>query len=79
MITGALFLLALFFSPIAGVMPPEATAPVLIIVGYFMMKSVGRHRLAGSGIGIPALLTMTLMPFTYNITNGIGAGSSPTR
>ena len=39
--TGVLFLLCVFFSPIAGVIPPEATAPVLIIVGYFMMESVG--------------------------------------
>ena len=73
-ITGALFLLAIFFSPIAGIVPPEATAPVLVIVGYFMMKSVGRIDWRDPGIGIPALLTMTLMPFTYNITNGIGAG-----
>jgi AGZA family xanthine/uracil permease-like MFS transporter len=73
-ITGALFLLAIFFSPIAAIVPPEATAPVLVIVGYFMMKSVGRIDWRDPGIGIPALLTMTLMPFTYNITNGIGAG-----
>ena len=40
-VVGVLFLLAMFFSPIAGIVPPEATAPALIIVGYFMMKSVG--------------------------------------
>ena len=73
-VTGALFLLAIFFSPIAAIVPPEATAPVLVIVGYFMMKSVGGIDWRDPGIGIPALLTMTLMPFTYNITNGIGAG-----
>ena len=73
-VTGALFLLAVFFSPIAAIVPPEATAPVLVIVGYFMMKSVGGIDWRDPGIGIPALLTMTLMPFTYNITNGIGAG-----
>jgi AGZA family xanthine/uracil permease-like MFS transporter len=73
-VTGVLFLLAVFFSPIAAIVPPEATAPVLVIVGYFMMKSVGGIDWRDPGIGIPALLTMTLMPFTYNITNGIGAG-----
>jgi len=73
-VTGALFLLCLFISPLAGVVPPEATAPVLIIVGYFMMKGVGEIDWRDPGIGIPAFLTMTLMPFTYNIAHGIAAG-----
>ena len=73
-VVGVLFLLAMFFSPIAGIVPPEATAPVLIIVGYFMMRSVEDIDWRDPGIGIPALLTMTLMPFTYSITNGVGAG-----
>jgi len=73
-VTGGLFLLAMFFSPIANVVPSEATAPVLVIVGYFMMKNVGEIDWRDPGIGIPALLTMTLMPFTYSITNGVAAG-----
>jgi adenine/guanine/hypoxanthine permease len=73
-IVGVLFLLALFLSPIAGVVPPEATAPVLVIVGYFMMTIVKDITWSDPGIGIPALLTMGLMPFTFSITNGVGAG-----
>jgi len=73
-VVGVLFLLAMFFSPIAGIVPPEATAPALIIVAYFMMKGVGEIDWKDPAMGIPALLTMTLMPFTYSITNGIAAG-----
>lgn len=73
-VTGALFLLAMFFSPIAGVIPPEATAPALVIVGYFMMTLVRDIEWSDPAIGIPALLTIVMMPFTYSITNGVGAG-----
>ena len=73
-VTGALFLLAMFFSPIAGVIPPEATAPALVIVGYFMMTLVRDIAWRDPAIGIPALLTIVMMPFTYSITNGVGAG-----
>jgi AGZA family xanthine/uracil permease-like MFS transporter len=73
-VVGVLFLLTIFFSPIAGIVPPEATAPILVIVGYFMMKSVGEIDWRDPAMGIPALLTMTLMPFTYSITNGVAAG-----
>jgi AGZA family xanthine/uracil permease-like MFS transporter len=73
-VVGALFLLAIFFSPIAGVIPPEATAPVLVLVGYFMMRAVGEIDWRDPSIGIPAMLTIVMMPFTYSITNGVGAG-----
>jgi adenine/guanine/hypoxanthine permease len=73
-VVGVLFLLSLFFSPLAGVIPPEATAPVLVIVGYFMMTIVRDIDWADPGIGIPALLTMAMMPFTFSITNGVAAG-----
>ena len=73
-VTGALFLLCVFLSPLAGVIPPEATAPVLIVVGYFMMRGIGEIDWRDPAIGIPALLTIGLMPFTYSITNGVGAG-----
>jgi adenine/guanine/hypoxanthine permease len=73
-VVGLLFLLAIFFSPIAGVIPQEATAPVLVIVGYFMMQAVGEISWRDPAIGIPALLTIVMMPFTYSITNGVGAG-----
>ena len=72
-VVGALFLLAMFFSPIAGVIPPQATAPALVLVGYFMMVLVKDIQWADPGIGVPALLTIVMMPFTYSITNGVGA------
>jgi adenine/guanine/hypoxanthine permease len=73
-VVGALFLLALFFSSLAGVIPPEATAPVLVLVGYFMMVIVKDINWQDPSIGIPALLTIVMMPFTFSITNGVGAG-----
>ena len=73
-VTGSLFLLAMFFSPIAGIIPAEATAPALVVVGYFMMTLSKDIDWTDAGIGIPALLTIVMMPFTYSITNGVGAG-----
>jgi AGZA family xanthine/uracil permease-like MFS transporter len=73
-VVGVLFLLSLFFSPLAGVIPPEATAPVLVIVGYFMMTIVRDIDWADPGIGIPVLLTVAMMPFTFSITNGVASG-----
>lgn len=74
-IVGLLFLLALPFSPIVGIVPKEATAPILIIVGYLMMTTLGDGiNFADAEVGLPALLTMASMPLTYSITNGIGAG-----
>ena len=59
-------------------MPAQATAPALIVVGYLMMAIVREIPFGDLEEGFPALLTMTVMPFTYSITNGIGAGFSPT-
>jgi AGZA family xanthine/uracil permease-like MFS transporter len=73
-VVGVLFLVSLFLSPLAGVIPPEATAPVLVIIGYFMMTIVRDINWQDPGVGIPALLTMVVMPFTFSITNGVGAG-----
>ena len=73
-VTGACFLLALFFAPLAGVVPAQATAPALIVVGYLMSRVVREIPFADFEEGFPALLTLTVMPFTYSITNGIGAG-----
>ena len=74
LVVGVLFLLSLFISPLAGMVPAVATAPVLIIVGYFMMQLVKDINWTDPGIGIPALLTMVTMPFTFSITNGVGFG-----
>jgi adenine/guanine/hypoxanthine permease len=73
-VVGLLFLLAMFFSPLAAVVPPQATAPALVLVGYFMMVLVKDISWSDPGIGVPALLTIVMMPFTYSITNGVGAG-----
>jgi adenine/guanine/hypoxanthine permease len=73
-VTGLLFLLAIFFSPIAGVIPPEATAPVLIVVGFLMLSVTRELPWDDLAVAIPAFLTMVVMPFTYSITDGIGAG-----
>jgi len=73
-VTGACFLLALFFAPLAGVVPPQATAPALIVVGYLMARVMRAIPFDDLDEGLPALLTLAVMPFTYSITNGIGVG-----
>jgi AGZA family xanthine/uracil permease-like MFS transporter len=73
-VTALLFFAAMFLSSLAGTIPSEATAPVLVIVGYFMMAIVKDINWADPAIGIPALLTILVQPFTYSITNGVGAG-----
>ena len=74
MVVGILFLACLLIAPLVGMVPGEATAPVLVIVGYFMMTMVKDINWSDASIGIPALLTIGVMPFTYSITNGVGAG-----
>jgi AGZA family xanthine/uracil permease-like MFS transporter len=73
-VCGLLFLASVFISPWAGMVPKEATAPALVIVGYLMFLVAREIPWDDPEQGLPALLTMTLMPFTYSITNGIGAG-----
>ena len=72
--TGALFLLAMFFAPLVQVVPSEAAAPVLVIVGALLISQIRDLEWGDLSLVIPAFLTITLMPFTYSITNGIGAG-----
>ena len=73
-VVAVMFFAMLFLSSLASVIPNEATAPVLVIVGYFMMVMVKDINWSDPGIGIPALLTVVMMPFTFSITNGVGAG-----
>lgn len=73
-ITALMFVLALFFAPIVGIVPKEATAPALIIVGVLMLGAVTNINFEDFGEALPAFATLVLMPFTYNITNGIAAG-----
>jgi adenine/guanine/hypoxanthine permease len=73
-VTGILFLLAVFLSPIAAIIPSQATAPALVLVGYLMFTLVKDIPVSELEDGLPALLTIILMPLTYDITVGIGAG-----
>ena len=73
-VTALLFAACLFISPLAGVVPPQATGAVLVLVGFFMMRDVGSLPWDDASEAIPAFLVLTVMPFTYSITNGIGAG-----
>ena len=73
-VTGILFLLTTFLAPLVAVIPYEAATPALVIVGFLMMTQIKGIDWADYGIAIPAFLTIILMPFTYNISVGIGAG-----
>jgi adenine/guanine/hypoxanthine permease len=73
-VTGVLFLLATFLAPLVAIIPYEAATPALVVVGFLMMTQVRGIDWDDYGIAIPAFLTIILMPFTYSITVGIGAG-----
>jgi len=69
-----LFLLAMFFTPLYQVVPIEAAAPALVIVGALMMMQIREIDFTDFTVALPAFLTIVVMPFTYSIANGIGAG-----
>lgn len=73
-VVGALFLVAILVTPLATLVPFVATAPVLVVVGYLMATIIRQIDFADVETGFPALLTLILMPLTFNITIGIGAG-----
>jgi AGZA family xanthine/uracil permease-like MFS transporter len=73
-VTGLLFVVALFLTPLVSLVPSEAATPALIIVGCLLVAQVRDLDLTDFGLLLPAFLTIVLMPFTYSITNGIGAG-----
>jgi AGZA family xanthine/uracil permease-like MFS transporter len=73
-VTGILFLLATVFSPVVEIIPNEAAVPALVLVGFLMMQQVKNIDWDDIEIAIPAFLTIVLMPFTYSISVGIGAG-----
>ena len=73
-VTGICFLLTTFLAPLVAVIPYEAATPALVIVGFLMMTGIKQIDWDDLGIAIPAFLTIILMPFTYNISVGIGAG-----
>lgn len=74
-VTGALFAVALFLTPVATMVPSQAATPALVAVGFLILSnSVKEIDWADYTIAIPAFVTMLMMPFTYSITNGIGMG-----
>jgi len=73
-VTGVLFLLTMFVAPIVGIIPSAATGPALVIVGALMISQSAGIDWSDMGIAVPAFATMALMPFTYSIANGVGAG-----
>ncbi|MFI9805449.1 NCS2 family permease [Streptomyces sp. NPDC052301] len=74
LVTGGLFGLALFLTPLLTIVPLQAAAPALIAVGFLMMTQVKHIEWDRYDIAVPAFLTIAAMPFTYSITDGIGAG-----
>ncbi len=73
-ITGAMFLLAMFFTPLTSIVPTEIAAAALVIVGAMMMSQIRHIELTDFATLLPVFLTVTVMPLTYSIANGIGAG-----
>ena len=69
-----LFLVCVFFAPLAAIIPTSATSPALIMVGVFMMGSVNNIKFQSLEIAVPAFVTIVLIPFSYSIATGIGAG-----
>lgn len=74
LVIGAMFFLALFFSPLAGVVPPYATAPALLYVACLMLRELGDINWNDVTEAAPAALTALAMPFTYSIANGLAFG-----
>ena len=72
--TGVLFLFAMFFSGLVSIIPGEATAPALIVIGVLMMGSITRLDFSDITEGAPAFFTIALMPFTTSIAEGIAGG-----
>jgi AGZA family xanthine/uracil permease-like MFS transporter len=74
LVTGALFLAAMFLTPLYQVVPVEAAAPALVVVGALMIGQVREIDFTDFTVALPAFATIVVMPFTYSIANGIGAG-----
>ncbi|MFB3778944.1 MAG: NCS2 family permease [Bryobacteraceae bacterium] len=73
-VAGLLFLVALFIAPVFGVIPSAATAPALIIVGCLMISHISEIKWDDPVVAVPAFLTMTTIPLSFSIANGIAFG-----
>jgi len=74
LITGVLFLLATFLSPLTTIVPSEVAGAILVIVGAMMMAQIREIQWSDFSVSLPVFLTVVIMPLTYSISNGIGAG-----
>jgi AGZA family xanthine/uracil permease-like MFS transporter len=73
-VTGLLFLAALFVAPVIGAVPAAATAPALIVVGSMMLSHVTEIDWSDPAVSLPAFLTITAIPLTFSIANGLAFG-----
>ena len=73
-VTGLAFLVATFVTPLVNLVPSEAVAPVLVLVGFLMLQQVVDIDWTDLGVAIPAFFMVTMMAFTYSITVGMGLG-----
>jgi AGZA family xanthine/uracil permease-like MFS transporter len=74
LVTGVLFLAAMFVSPLASIVPTEVAAAALVIVGVMMMSQLRHIDISEFSVALPVVLTVATMPFSYSIANGIGVG-----
>lgn len=73
-VTGVLFALGLFFTPLAQIVPGQVAAAALVVIGAMMMGNARHVDWADRAVAVPVFMTVVLMPFTYSITAGVGAG-----
>lgn len=74
LVTGALFLAAMFVTPLASIVPTEVAAAALVIVGVMMVSQLRHIELSEFSVALPVIMTVATMPFSYSIANGIGVG-----
>lgn len=73
-VTGLLFLVAIFFAPVFGIVPAQAASVAMVLVGAMMMMHIREIAWSDLSVAIPAFLTIAMMPFAYDIASGIGIG-----
>lgn len=69
-----LFAAGLFFTPLAQIVPGPIAAAALVVIGAMMMQNARHVDWSDRSVAVPVFLTVALMPFTYSITAGVGAG-----
>lgn len=74
LMSGALFLAAMFLAPLASIVPTEVAGAALVIVGAMMFSQLRHIDISGMAVALPVVLTVAVMPFSYSIANGIGVG-----